>query len=58
MKIKKKGALRKRLKTPKGKIIKVGTLKRDLKTAKRSGNKAHVKQDVFALNARKWKHKK
>lgn len=53
----KKGALHKRMGVKQGSGIGTGRIQKDLSKAKKSGNSKAVKQDVFALNARKWHHK-
>lgn len=53
----KKGALHARMGVKKGKGIATGAIQKDLSKAKKSGNTKSIKQDVFALNARKWHHK-
>jgi hypothetical protein len=53
----KKGALHARMGVKKGKGIATGAIQKDLSKAKKAGNTKSIRQDVFALNARKWHHK-
>ncbi len=56
-KIKRPGALRKKLHAPKGKKIPVSKLRAAKAKAKRSGDTRTEREATFALNARKWKKK-
>ena len=50
------GLLHKAMGIKPGEKISVGALMRKKMKDKKSGNTTGEKQDVFALNARKWKH--
>lgn len=49
------GGLHRRLHVASSKTISVARIRTDLRTAKRTHNIKHIRQDTFALNARKWR---